>query len=110
MKHELKTLPGYFQAIIEGRMTFNVRWNEDRGFQAGDIIVFNEFDPSRKNSPFTGRLYKGLITYVSNLKQQPGYVVFSFRPLPAPLPGEASQEDATIYASIAEHFHQSNGG
>lgn len=35
--HELKTLPGYYNDIIDGRKTFEVRFN-DRCFAVGDIL------------------------------------------------------------------------
>lgn len=37
-EHELKTLPRYWDAIADGRKTFEVRRN-DRAFQTGDILA-----------------------------------------------------------------------
>ena len=36
MTHELKTLPKYFDAIVVGEKTFEVR-RDDRGFQKGPL-------------------------------------------------------------------------
>ncbi|MHC5307558.1 DUF3850 domain-containing protein [Bartonella sp. LJL80] len=35
--HELKTLPCYFDAVMDGRKNFEVRLN-DRAFQTGDLV------------------------------------------------------------------------
>lgn len=39
MNHELKILPCYFDAVLSGRKTFEIRDNCDRGFQAGDTVM-----------------------------------------------------------------------
>ena len=43
MKHELKIYKQYADAIIEGKKTFEVRYN-DRGYNAGDTVVFEVID------------------------------------------------------------------
>jgi hypothetical protein len=43
MIHELKILPEYFNAVISGEKTFEIRMN-DRGFAKGDLLALNEFD------------------------------------------------------------------
>ena len=52
MLHSLKTWPQYFQQIIDGKKTFEIRKN-DRGFQVGHILMLEEYDPIRKE--YTGR-------------------------------------------------------
>lgn len=42
MIHHLKTLPQYFQAIIDKRKPFEIREN-DRNFKVGDWVVLEEF-------------------------------------------------------------------
>ncbi len=42
MTHHLKTLPEYFQAVIDGRKPMEIRYN-DRGFKPGDIVILEEF-------------------------------------------------------------------
>lgn len=82
MHHELKIQPPYFEAVISGKKTFEVRKN-DRGFQAGDTVTLREYDDGYKgyyrseDQMYTGRKYKATIGYVTAYEQQPGYVVFS---------------------------------
>jgi hypothetical protein len=68
--HELKTWPDFFQAIIDGRKNFEVRY-DDRGFQAGDRVVLREWDPNKltlglssKDTQYTGRWLGAKIGYV----------------------------------------------
>lgn len=84
MTHYLKILPCYFEAVADGRKTFEVRFDEDRGFQAGDEVVLEEV---RHNVP-TGRSLGRRIGYVTAFHQQPGWVVFSL--LTAPERGRAA--------------------
>ena len=46
MHHDLKILSSYFEAILDGSKTFEIRFNGDRGFQKGDSVTFQENDPS----------------------------------------------------------------
>lgn len=48
--HHLKALPVYFDAVLRGDKPFEIRKN-DRGFQTGDMIVLEEFDPATANYP-----------------------------------------------------------
>lgn len=43
MTHHLKTLPEYFQAVIDGKMPMEIR-NNDRGFKPGDSVILEEFE------------------------------------------------------------------
>ncbi len=43
MLHHLKTLPEYFQAVIDGRKPFEIR-KDDRGFKSGDRVELKEFE------------------------------------------------------------------
>jgi len=52
MIHSLKTWKQYFQQIVDGQKTFEVRKN-DRGFKVGDILILDEYDNETKE--FTGR-------------------------------------------------------
>ncbi len=45
--HRLKTLPEYFNALWEKRKTFEVR-HDDRGFDVGDFLQLQEFEPSHE--------------------------------------------------------------
>ena len=46
-EHELKTWPEFFNAVLDDRMTFQVRKN-DRGFQADDTLILHKWDPSQR--------------------------------------------------------------
>jgi hypothetical protein len=96
--HELKTWPSFFQAIWDRRKTFDVRY-DDRGYQAGDVVILREWDPnirthglSLADTQYTGRRLQAEIGYVLHAiptshqrlgaTYQPGhnlegYVVFS---------------------------------
>lgn len=69
--HELKTWPGYFQKIVEGRKNFEARLN-DRVFREGDTVVLREWNPDTKT--YTGR----------SLTKRVGYVAHNVDLLPPP--------------------------
>ena len=73
MKHKLKILPAFFEAVVSGEKNFEVRDNNDRGFQRGDIVRLCEYTKDRM---YTGGEIEKHITYVSNFGQLDGYVVF----------------------------------
>ena len=75
MIHVLKIYPCYFIPLIRGEKKFEIRNNSDRGFQKGDSVRFNEFDPK---TGYTGRSQLADISYVSNFKQPKNQVVFGF--------------------------------
>ena len=87
MNHDLKITPAYFQAVIEGRKTFEIRQN-DRGYQAGDTVTLQEWDdnmPRPSDWPpmrdqrwkFTRRSVVREVGYVTGFEQRPNWVVFS---------------------------------
>lgn len=51
--HHLKTWPPYFQMILDGSKTFELRKN-DRDFQEGDYLVLKEYLPDEER--YTGRV------------------------------------------------------
>ena len=62
MMHELKIQVPFADAIVEGRKTFELRYN-DRGFQAGDEVRFHAVVNGLGTShPINDRRYA--ITYV----------------------------------------------
>lgn len=76
MKHKLKVQPQYFKALWCGDKTFEIRKN-DRNFEERDEVVLQEIEWAGHD--YTGREIEGLITYMTDFEQKPGYVVFSFR-------------------------------
>lgn len=76
--HNLKVWPVYYEEIAAGRLPFSIRDNHGRGFQKGDVIFFDEWDPDTKQ--YTGRtLPPKVITYVESAwGVQPGHVVLGF--------------------------------
>jgi hypothetical protein len=73
--HHLKSWPLYFQPIWVRDKTFEIRWN-DRDFHERDEIALEEYD--EQTQEYTGRVVHGVITYLTDFRQQDGYVVFSF--------------------------------
>lgn len=79
MIHQLKCEKEYFQAIINGDKTFEVRKN-DRGFQTGDFLALNELSLTKIGE--TGRCLIVEIIYIldnSNFCKD-GMVIMSIRP------------------------------
>ncbi|TDE03437.1 DUF3850 domain-containing protein [Jiangella asiatica] len=56
MIHELKTVPPWFERIVEGEKTVEVR-KDDRDFQTGDTLRLREWDPERNPVYRTGDGY-----------------------------------------------------
>lgn len=65
--HELKTWPEFFEAVVDGRKTFEVRKN-DRDFRVGEALVLREWDPAVATDAgeegYTGRSLRCGIAYV----------------------------------------------
>jgi ASC-1-like (ASCH) protein len=61
--HELKIWPEYFEAVVDGRKTFELR-KADRDFKIGDIILLKEYIPDYENPHYTGRKIRVKITYI----------------------------------------------
>lgn len=78
MKHELKILPAYFEAVLSGEKTFEIRNNSDRGFQKGDIVTLIECTNGSMITA-TGRQVTRQISYVTNYGQTDGMVVFGMK-------------------------------
>lgn len=66
MKHEKKVLPTYFQKILEGSKTFELRL-ADWDCAEWDILVLLERDPN--SQAYTGRKIEKQITCIVKTKQ-----------------------------------------
>lgn len=76
--HILKCWPKYFRAIVNGRKTFEVRYN-DRAYRIGDTLVLEEWVPLQ--GVRTGQSYTATVVYILDHTDEcaqglrPGYVV-----------------------------------
>jgi len=72
-----KIMPEYFQAVVDGLKTFEIRKDED-GVQAGDRLQLMEYDGER----WTGRVCLCDVKYVLRDCPQfglmPGYCIIGF--------------------------------
>lgn len=64
-KIEKKVWPKYFQAIIEGKKTYELRL-ADFDIKEGDILILREWNPEIKD--YTGRIIEKKVTYVGKTK------------------------------------------
>ena len=76
MHHQLKIAECYFNPGVQGEKPFEIRRNNDRGFQKGDTVLFREVNQVGLN---TGREFRAEITYVTGYAQKEDYVVFGYR-------------------------------
>lgn len=60
-KIEKKIWPKYFQEILSGKKTFELRLN-DFGIDEGDLLILKEWNPAIKN--YTGREIEKEVGYV----------------------------------------------
>ncbi len=85
MRIEKKVWPEFFQKILDGKKTFDLRL-ADFDCDVGDVLVLREWNP--KTEKYTGRIIEKKVTYVlktKNLKfwaeddvEKYGYQVISF--------------------------------
>lgn len=61
MIHELKTVAPYFQQVLDGVKTFDIRKN-DRNFKVGDYLWLREYDQETKT--YTGQHLHCIVTYL----------------------------------------------
>lgn len=84
MIHELKTWPEYFQAVMRGDKTFEVR-KDDRGFKVNDEVLLKEFYPPTDKAElqgYTGRIIHRRVSYVlrgGNFGLEWGYVILGLQ-------------------------------
>ncbi len=72
--HELKTVQPFFDHVVVGLKTFEVRKN-DRNFAVGDWLTLREWIPGTKE--YTGRRVNKEVIYMTDFEQKPGYVVMA---------------------------------
>lgn len=86
MRHEKKVWPEYFQKILDGKKTYELRL-ADWECKEGDILVLEEWDPKTKE--FTGRTIEKEVTHVGKTKdikfwqkedvEKYGYQIIAFK-------------------------------
>jgi hypothetical protein len=64
--HELKSWPSLFEAIQSQAKRHELRRNDDRDFEVGDLMLLREFDPD--HDAYTGRTQLVRITYITSSK------------------------------------------
>jgi Domain of unknown function (DUF3850) len=64
MEHKVKSWPEFFEAILSGHKTHEVRRMTDRDYQVGDTLRLLEFDPGK--GQYTGRELAVGITFVTS--------------------------------------------
>ncbi len=67
MRIEKKVWPEYFQKIMDGVKTYELRL-ADFECKPGDVLVLKEWDPKTKQ--YTGRIIEKTVTYVGKTKGQ----------------------------------------
>jgi len=87
MRHEKKIRLEPFQAIVDGRKTYELRL-ADWECVPGDVLVLREWDPEKK--VYTGRTIEKEVTYVGKTKgvalwpqediDRHGFQIIGFRP------------------------------
>ena len=66
--HDLKILPEYFEAVLNGSKTFELR-KDDRDIQVGDVLHLKEYD--KTNGLYTGQMIIKKVLYI--LRNVPEY-------------------------------------
>jgi hypothetical protein len=81
-RHQLKILPEFFDAVVDGSKTCEVRYN-DRDFQVGDILYLNYHNPDAKDFSYEKFVDKCIIKRITHILSgeqwgiRDGYVVLS---------------------------------
>jgi len=73
--HELKIKDIYYDAVLSGKKTFEIRIN-DRGYQAGDKVILRCVNDIGMDKIGMDRIYAD-IGYVSHYRQKDDWCVFS---------------------------------
>ena len=71
MIHELRILPEYYDAVINGLKTFEIR-KDDRGYRVGDTLRLREYDPDK--AKYTNRSTRVIVHYLLRYDDAPGLI------------------------------------
>lgn len=75
MEHLLKIEPTYYDKVLSGEKSFEIRKN-DRNYQVGDILHLAEYT----GGSYTGRTYSVEVVYLTDYAQCSTYVVMGIKP------------------------------
>ena len=76
MHHDLKLFTKYFQAVVDGKIRSQVRYN-DRNYNVGDTITLHEGQPGLSGFEYTGRTVSARISFIDDFGLNAGYVNLS---------------------------------
>jgi len=107
--HELKTWPVFYQAIVNGSKTFEVRKN-DRDFQINDILLLREYDPETQQ--YTGLSIKKKVSYIlgdNPFFQINGVIIMGLQPIELPSEEEKDTNQAHEFIPMPKFINIYNG-
>lgn len=96
-RHELKTWPDYYEAVLRGDKTFEVRTDDRGGFAVGDTLVLREWDRVKE---YSGRSCEVVVRYVlrdPKFGVAPGYAVIGIT-----APAEAVERRTHILVRVLD--------
>ena len=81
-RHILKLHDKYFDAVLYGIKTFEIR-KADRDYKVGDVLIFNRIDDEGRKSPNEPSIHR-MISYILRHEDFPagiqeGYVILGMR-------------------------------
>ena len=112
-EHMLKTDPAFFQDVLDGKKTFEIRFN-DRGYQIGDLVVLKETKftgqqmKSGQTLVYTGREIQKRISYVlSGYGLQDDWVILGIQDIEAANAVAVPEGFVLIQKDLVQSIHQS---
>lgn len=78
--HRLKTWDFYFDSVVRGLKTFEIRRN-DRDFRVGDVLELMETVPDGLSPKQTGRSHRVQVCYMTDFGQRDNFVVLGIKPI-----------------------------
>lgn len=78
--HELKIMPEYYEAVVSGKKTFEIRYN-DRDYNVGDLLILQECKKENDQEHYTGRCELAIVTYIldEQTSLREGYIAMGIK-------------------------------